>query len=343
MLLSATLAVTALPAGTAAAAGTAGAGTVRAAAPPRVPAGTTAGYMVVDRVTGRTALAHNARGRFRSASLVKILIALDYLESRTPGKAVPAADGESLKRMLRSSDDAAASAFWRRGGQRAIIDRMVRRVGLRDTDPPPPSRPGFWGYTALSAADMVRTYRYLLDRADPKIRDLILGHLRRSTRCASDDFDQSFGIPSAVPKPWAVKQGWSGYGTVPAVPCSGGRSAGSAAAQAATPSPATAPQVTAPAHAPVQGATPAQAAATQAAAPGQANAGPATGPVSTRPPVNLARPVLHTTGLVGKGDRLIVVVLTLQPAGASYAASAARLTALTKQVYRAGLARTHSS
>jgi hypothetical protein len=52
--------------------------------------------------------------------------------------------------------------------------------------------------------------------------------------------------------------------------------------------------------------------------------------------VNLSRPVLHTTGLVGKGDRLIVVVLTLQPSGASFKASAARLTALTKDVYRSG-------
>ncbi|MFC4535032.1 hypothetical protein [Sphaerisporangium dianthi] len=335
MLLSATLTMACLP-GRAAGAAEAPA----APAVPRVPAGTTASYMVFDRTTRTTRLAHNVHSRYRSASVVKILIALDFLESRAPGRAISAADRELLKRMLRSSDDDAASAFWRRGGQRAIIDRMVRRMGLKDTGPPPASHPGFWGYTALSASDVVRTYRYLLDRADAGARSLILGHLRQATRCASDDFDQSFGIPSAVPRPWAVKQGWSGYGATPAVRCSGSRAGGSAtAAVAPTPS-GDAPGAAIPGDAsgtviPAAADAPVATAATDAAV---ADAAVATGSAGTsgRPPVNLARPVLHTTGLAGAGDRLIIVVLTLQPAGASYANSAVRLTALTKQVYQAG-------
>ncbi|WP_405146208.1 hypothetical protein OG589_03835 [Sphaerisporangium sp. NBC_01403] len=262
-------------------------GTPAAVRPPRVPPGTAAGYMVFDRTTGRATLGYKVHTRFRSASVVKILIALDYLESRGPGTAVPARDRDLLRRMLRSSDDDAATAFWKRGGQGAIVDRMVRRAGLTDTGRPPASKPGFWGYTALSAADVVRTYRYLLERADPQVRDLVLGHLRNATRCAADDFDQYFGIPSALPRPWAVKQGWSGYGSTPAVRCAGTRATSVSEAAA-------------------------------------------------RPPVNFSRPVLHTTGLIGKGDRLIVAVLTLQPAGASFKDSSARLTALTKAVYRAG-------
>lgn len=274
------------------------AATSATATPPRVPPGTTASYMVFDRTTGKTTLGYKVHSRFRSASVVKILIALDYLESRKAGTAVPRRDRDLLQRMLRSSDDDAASAFWDRGGKAAIINRMVRRVGLTDTGPPPASRPGFWGYTALSAADVVRTYRYLLDRANPKVRDLVLGHLRNATRCAADDFDQYFGIPSALPRPWAVKQGWSGYGSRPAVRCAGTH----------------------------------RSSASTGAAPVSAG----TEVTATRPPVNLSRPVLHTTGLVGKGDRLIIVVLTLQPAGSSFKDSANRLTALTKAVYRAG-------
>ncbi|GII62752.1 lipoprotein [Sphaerisporangium krabiense] len=286
-------------------------GAVGAAGTPRIPAGTAASYVVFDRVTGRTTLAHKPHVRFRSASVVKILIALDYLESRTTP--VPRADADLLRRMLRASDDDAATAFWRRGGQGAIIGRMTRRLGLADTGPPPANRPGFWGYTALSAADVVTTYRYLLERAKPKVRDVILGHLRNASRCAADDFDQYFGIPGAVPRPWAVKQGWSGYGSRPAVPCSRTRPS---AGTATTGGSATADRA--------------------ALAPASTGAAAAGGP---RPPVNLSRPVLHTTGLVGEGDRLIIAVLTLQPAGAGYRSSATRLTALAKDVYRAALRR----
>src|SRR4051812_31965373 len=52
----------------------------RAARRPKVPAGMPGGYAVFDRRTGRTTIEHDAHRRFRSASVVKILIALDYLE-----------------------------------------------------------------------------------------------------------------------------------------------------------------------------------------------------------------------------------------------------------------------
>jgi hypothetical protein len=248
--------------------------------------------MVVDRRTGKATAQYHVHRRFRSASVVKILIALDYLRSRPSGSAVPKGDLALLQPMLRSSDDAAASALWKRGGQGQIIRRMVREIGLTDTAPPPAGRPGFWGYTAISAADIVKVYRYLLQRADPKIRTFILGHLRQATQCASDGFDQYFGIPRAVPRPWAVKQGWSGYGSVPANKCVKVRTA------SLTQAPAT--------HA--------------------------------DPGVNLIRPVLHTTGLVGKDDRLIMVVLTLQPPGASWRNSVTRLTTLARDVYRSAAA-----
>lgn len=178
--------------------------------------GTTAGYVLFDRQTGKIVAHRYAHRQFRSASVVKILIALDYLERR---KSVPAADAKLLKIMLRSSDDDAASAFWDRGGKGRIVQRMAAKLHLTDTAPPPSNKPGFWGYTSLSAYDIVTTYRYLLDRADPKVSLLIIGHLRRSTPCGTDGFDQTFGIPSAVAKPWAVKQGWSGFGDVPPTKC----------------------------------------------------------------------------------------------------------------------------
>ncbi|SDI39480.1 hypothetical protein [Nonomuraea jiangxiensis] len=255
--------------------------------PPRVPAGTTAAWVVFDRHAGKIVATKNAHRKYRSASVVKILIAIDYLERR---KSVPAADANLLKIMLRSSDDDAASTFWDRGGKGQIVVRTARKLGLSDTTPPPASKPGFWGYTSLSAYDIVRTYRYLLDRAAPKVRDTILGHLRRSTPCGTDGFDQTFGIPDALPRPWAVKQGWSGFGTTPPVRCD----------------------------------------AKATSAPVSWVAQRATG--SGVP--DYGRPVLHTSGLVGKGERYVMAVLTAHPVGGTWSASVKRITTLTRDLYR---------
>jgi hypothetical protein len=244
--------------------------------------------MVFDRGTGRVAVQFNARHRFRTASVVKILIALDYLRSRGAAD-VPPGDLALLRSMLRSSDDDAATALWKRAGRTGVIRRMTAVLRLTDTLPPPAGMPGFWGYTAISAADVVRVYRYLLVPAHRRYGNFILGNLRQAAQCAADGFDQYFGIPRAVPRPWAIKQGWSGYGSVPPEPCVRAHTNGY--------------------HHPVA-----------------SSAGPA---------VDLSRPVLHTTGTVGAGDRRILVVLSLQPPGASWRTSAARLTAFTRAVYRA--------
>ncbi|MEV0383602.1 hypothetical protein [Nonomuraea sp. NPDC050643] len=257
--------------------------------PPRVPAGTTAAWVVFDRQAGKFVAVKNAHRKYRSASVVKILIAIDYLERR---KGVPPADANLLKVMLRSSDDDAASTFWDRQGKGQIIVRTARKLGLSDTTPPPASRPGFWGYTSLSAYDIVRTYRYLLDRADARVRDTILGHLRKSTPCGTDGFDQTFGIPDAVPRPWAVKQGWSGFGTTPPVRCNGEARAVGA---------------------------PISWVAQRAAGSGVPDYG---------------RPVLHSTGLAGKGDRYVMAVLTAHPTGGTWSSSVRRTTTLTKDLYR---------
>ncbi|WP_344588666.1 hypothetical protein [Actinomadura vinacea] len=177
-----------------------------------VPAGVRAGYVVYDRGSGKVLLQDGARRTFRSASVVKILIALDHLRGERPDLAL-------LRPMLRSSDDGAATRFWKRGGKGAIIERTAARIGLRDTAPPPADKPGFWGYTALSPLDVAKVYRYVLEKAPRAHRDLIMGELRKATPCGTDRYDQYFGIPRALPRPWAVKQGWSGFGDVPAVPC----------------------------------------------------------------------------------------------------------------------------
>ncbi|MEV5574527.1 hypothetical protein AB0L06_31220 [Spirillospora sp. NPDC052269] len=177
----------------------------------RVPDGVRASYAVFEH--GAMVVQHRPHQVFRSASVIKLLIALDQLEKK---------DDPLLGPMLRSSDDGAASELWRRNGRGAIVTRMARKIGLTETAPPPAEKPGFWGYSALSAADVVKIYRYLLEKAPAGARETVLGELRRATRCGTDHFDQFFGIPRALKRPWAVKQGWSGFGDAPGRPCSNG-------------------------------------------------------------------------------------------------------------------------
>ncbi|MGX1564728.1 hypothetical protein [Streptomyces sp. NPDC055506] len=176
----------------------------------QIPDGVTAGVAVFDRRTGTFTEQVNESARFRSASVVKLLLALDFLWDRGPDYTVPEADRARLEPMLRSSWDDAADHYWTNYGGSAIIDRMSARLGLRDTAPPPDGYEGYWGYTALSARDTVTIYRYLLDKAPAPVRDFVMDNLRRSTRCASDRFDQHFGVAGSFERPWAVKQGWSG-------------------------------------------------------------------------------------------------------------------------------------
>ncbi|MEU0119636.1 hypothetical protein ABZ137_39695 [Streptomyces bobili] len=180
------------------------------AAAVEVPTGVSAGVAVFDRQTGTFTEQLNSSTGFRSASVVKLLLALDYLWNRGPDYTVPSADRAWLEPMLRSSNDDAANNYWSDNGGPAIITRMVSRLGLKDTAPPPTGYEGYWGYTALSARDTVTIYRYLLDSAPGPMRDFVMGSLRQSTRCASDRFDQHFGVAGAFEKPWAVKQGWAG-------------------------------------------------------------------------------------------------------------------------------------
>ncbi|MGV9777713.1 hypothetical protein [Streptosporangium sp. NPDC003464] len=284
-------------------------GPVSAASPakPHVPAGMTAGYAVFDRQAGKVTAHRNVHRKFRSASVVKILIAIDYLESH---KNVPKSDLALLKVMLRVSDDDAASSFWDRGGKGQIIKRMARKLRLTDTTPPPAGWPGFWGYTSISALDIVRTYRYLLDQADPEVSGLVLGHLRKAGQCGSDGFDQYFGIPRGVARPWAVKQGWSGYGSTPPVRCRQSGAPGSA-----------------PAAGTAQNTPGTDTAQTTAASP--APAGGAGVP-------DFGHPVLHTTGLVGPGERWIMVLLTAHPTGTTWQRSTGQVTRLAGEVHRSG-------
>ncbi|MCM6774212.1 class A beta-lactamase-related serine hydrolase [Nocardia sp. CDC159] len=274
-----------------------------------IPAGVEASFLVFDRATGDSGVQFGAHKQYRSASVVKLLIALDYLESHDP-QSIPADDLARLQAMLRSSDDDAASYLWVVGGWDEIVKRTAAKLGLADTAPP--ASRGMWGYTAISAADVVTVYRYILDKANPAVRQFIMSNLHEATKCAQDGFDQYFGIPRAFDRPWAVKQGWSGFGDAPDGAC--------------TPE-APSPRIP---HDVIRRSTDGpftlspdgivESAPTRRSAPGDA------------PAIDLKKRAMHTTGTVGIQDKKIVVVLTLEPTDTSWEVSAQRITLLTKAV-----------
>ncbi|WUO60213.1 hypothetical protein OG960_23155 [Streptomyces sp. NBC_00280] len=273
------------------------------AAQAEVPAGVTAGVAVFDRTTGTFTERLNETMRFRSASVVKLLIALDHLRTRDP-RTLSTADRTRLDSMLRSSDDNAASYYWSLGGRTAIIDRTVTQLGLADTANPPAGYEDYWGYVALSAADTVRIYRYILDTASAPVRDYVMGNLRQPTRCGTDGFDQQFGIPGSFERPWSVKQGWSGFG-----------STGNCSPKPATTVPAAAARQSTQ-QSTQKSAQRAAQESTRLAAAG----------------VDLTKEALHTTGTVGAGDRSIVAVFTLHPDGTAYGKAYSDLGRLTRSL-----------
>jgi len=158
------------------------------------------GAVVYDRTTGRSPVAYNADRGFRSASLVKLLIAIDVLE-----RGAGPTDREQVSRMLTMSDDGLASMFWVREGGPALVTRTSTELGLTGVRPPEVS--GRWGEVVVTPRDVVGIYRHVL-ALPPADRDLIVEALGAAPRVAADGFDQHFGIPDGLAAQWAIKQGW---------------------------------------------------------------------------------------------------------------------------------------
>jgi hypothetical protein len=161
---------------------------------------TTLAAVVFDRVSGAPRMSVNADRQFRSASLVKLMIAIDALD-----RGASEQDREALSTMLMVSDDDIASSFWVKGGP-DIIPRVVALIGLKSTEAP--EQAGRWGEVKITANDIVRVYRYILGHMPAEDRTLIVDALAQAPEYAADDFDQYFGIPDGLDAQWAIKQGW---------------------------------------------------------------------------------------------------------------------------------------
>lgn len=165
--------------------------------------GSTLGAIVFDRYRDTELLTVNSDRQFRSASVVKLLIAIAELRG-------PAGDTERVTEMLVYSNNQIASTLWVENGWDQLVTRLSDVIGLRDTEPP--ADRGMWGNTLLSARDVVRIYRFIMTDLPENIREVIVQALASTAEHATDGWYQYFGIPDGIGRPWAVKQGWSNSG-----------------------------------------------------------------------------------------------------------------------------------
>jgi hypothetical protein len=147
-----------------------------------------------------------AERSFPTASLVKLFVAADVLHRARAGLVVlDGPDHARLRAMVRSSDDAAASALWvRHGGGRMVTD-VAARFGLTGTAPP--AVPGRWGQAVTTARDVAVFLARLPVLAHPDDAAALLGWMAEAAPVAADGYDQRFGL-LALPGAVAAKQGW---------------------------------------------------------------------------------------------------------------------------------------
>ncbi|WP_344681915.1 serine hydrolase [Saccharopolyspora taberi] len=156
---------------------------------------------VLDRRTGEYAESGGARTTLYSASLSKLVVAVDVLD-RSGRIGEP--DLDLVRRALGPSEDEAMNALWERFDGPGAIGRVAGALGLSDTRPP--ADPARWGETLTSARDVVRLFEHVLTGMDPADRDFVMTALHDAPATGGGGFDQRYGL-GAVPSS-GVKSAW---------------------------------------------------------------------------------------------------------------------------------------
>ncbi|GAA1320206.1 hypothetical protein GCM10009610_48250 [Pseudonocardia xinjiangensis] len=167
---------------------------------------------VLDRETGELALGARGAEPYYTASLSKVVVAVDILDRRRlEGLAVADPDIALLRRSLGPSDDGAMNTLWSRFDGVGAVGRVSSRLGLSGTAAP--RDPSQWGEVSVPAADTVKIWQHILDEMPPADRDLLVSAMDAAPPQAADGFNQAYGLLApAVDGPGApgavAKQGW---------------------------------------------------------------------------------------------------------------------------------------
>lgn len=170
------------------------------------------GVAVLDRATGDIAAGTRGDEPFYTASVSKLVVAVDILDRRrSSGLDVFEDDLDLIRRALGPSDDDAMNILWTRFDGPGAAARVSSGLGLEVTSAP--EALGQWGEMSTSAADLIRVYRYVLDGIPAADRDLLVTSLAAAPETAADGFDQAFGllapeVRTAGGPDTIAKQGW---------------------------------------------------------------------------------------------------------------------------------------
>jgi hypothetical protein len=167
---------------------------------------------VYDRATRESAVGDRGTEPFYTASLAKIVVAIDMLDRRrSAGLTITDEDVALLRRALGPSDDSAMNALWTKFDGQGAAARVSQRLKLTGTSAP--REFGQWGEMSVPAIDFVRIWRYVLEEMPSADRDLMISAMDAAPDIARDGFNQAFGLLSPAVRgpggPGAVaKQGW---------------------------------------------------------------------------------------------------------------------------------------
>jgi hypothetical protein len=163
------------------------------------------GIVVRDRKTGALWRNEHAAKLVWTASTIKLAIAVDLLLREKAGKIqLTTGDRTLLRRMLRSSDDLAANALWKRFDG-VTASHHYPSYGLAHLTFPQVRK---WGSAKTTTEDLEALMTFALDKVPADVRDYILTQLRHVAP------NQQWGVWGAGPAQTpANKDGWFGYST----------------------------------------------------------------------------------------------------------------------------------
>jgi hypothetical protein len=148
--------------------------------------------------TDRRLHCHGCWRPYESASLLKAMLLVAYLDRLAHERPITASDQALLGAMVRVSDNKAATAIYTRIGDAALY-RLAQRAGMKSF-----AVHGYWGSAQITARDQARFFARL-DRLTPP-------RYRRYARSLLSSIVswQAWGLPEIARPAWRVffKGGW---------------------------------------------------------------------------------------------------------------------------------------
>jgi beta-lactamase class A len=156
---------------------------------------------VLDLSSGESAVYGD--GAFDTASIVKVdILAALLLRAQDAGRGLTAQEKSYASAMIRSSDNASATALWDAIGQAKGLEAANKRLGLRATEG---GDGALWGLTQTTAADQLTLLRQVFGD-ESELSEAARAYLR--ALMGDIAVGQDWGVSAAGSAEFALKNGW---------------------------------------------------------------------------------------------------------------------------------------